>query len=1347
MSNKKFNEVFRKYFKKNVFSQDTEIELMKIIRKKKFLEIYLNVFVEKELVEKELLNLDIGFKEVKIICKDRTKEKIEKKDNLNLDLEKKTENIKSDLKVVGKIFENNDCWIPEMIKGTNKEFYGELIKLNEKFIKIKEIIGEIKDVIIWGDIVSIDFINTKDKKKYIVNINLTDYTNSITCRVIDLIKKVEFLRELKKNNTVLIKGNSTFDNYSKEILIDIKSINYVEKSEMLDTSLEKRVELHMHSNMSALDGLTSVSKIIERAYKWGHKAIAITDHGVVQAFPEAMNTVNKIKKNGGNMKIIYGVENYFVNDSISIVVGNENSDFNKDFICFDIETSGLNAQNDKIIEIGAVKVFNRTVTENFSSFINQKIEISQKITEITGIDNRMLENSPEEKKVLENFIKFCGKNPILVAHNAVFDVSFIKTSIKNNGLKFDFTFIDTVPMSRAVLSLKNYKLDTVAKFLKISEFNHHRALDDALALGCILIELFKIIEEKNNINSIQELNTGLSKADFKKLPTYHQIILVKNLIGLKNLYKLISFSHLDYFYKKPKILKSELIKYREGLLIGSACEAGDLFRAIVSGRPWDDLIEIASFYDYLEIQPLENNFYMLREKVIQDIEDLKKFNKIVIKLGNELDIPVVATGDVHFLEPYEADYRKILMFAQGYEDAENQAPLYLKPTQEMLKDFEYLGREKAHEVVIENPNKISNLIKEISPIPSGVYPPKLKGSNEELIKITWKHAKEIYGEDLPKIVKKRLERELNSIIKYGFSVLYMTAQKLVAESERLGYLVGSRGSVGSSFVANIAGISEVNPLVPHYICQKCKGSEFITDGSYGSGFDLPEKNCPKCEKPYLQDGHDIPFETFLGFEGNKTPDIDLNFSGECQEKIHKYTEKLFGKDKVFKAGTIATIAEKTGIGFVKKYSEVKNIKYKKAEILRLSIGCSGVKRTTGQHPGGMIVVPDYKEIYDFCPIQKPANDQKSENITTHFDFHSIHDTIYKLDELGHDVPSIYYYLEKFTSIKIKKVPMSDKRVLSLFTSTEALKVTPEQIDSQTGTFSLPEVGTNFVRKMLVEANPKNFADLLQISGLSHGTDVWIGNAQELIKNKICKISEVIGTRDSIMTYLTHKNIEPKTAFKIMEITRKGLASKLLKEEDINLLIKNDVPEWYIESCKKIKYLFPKAHAVAYMISTLKLAWYKIYKKIEYYAAYFTVRGEDFDGITVMQGHQAVKNKIKEINERAKGTTTAKDLTSYSTLQIINEAIARNVEFLPVDLYKSDAKMFLVENKKIRLPFSTISGIGQAAAENLREARKDGEFLSIQEIQDRTKLPKPVLETLKKYGVLKNLPESNQLSFF
>lgn len=1043
---------------------------------------------------------------------------------------------------------------PRAVFDNPRVIYGGLPK--GKAVDINQVSLDSGNVVIWGEVFSFETRISRDGSKGIYSINITDYTGSITLKIIDDIENCKRVSEIKKGEIILVKGSVTYDKYDRDIVLFPKSIAQISKIEIMDTAPQKRVELHLHTSMSAMDGVTNVAELVNRAAKWGHKAIAITDHGVAQAFPDAMNAVESLQKSGKDIFVIYGTEAYFVNDDD----------------CTDIE-------------------------------------------------------------------------------------------------------------------------------------------------------------------------------EIKRQKSFHQIILVKNQIGLKNLYKLISKAHLDYFYKKPRIPKSELIKHRDGLIIGSACEAGELIRAILEDKPFEMLLEIAKFYDYLEIQPIGNNEFLIRNQTVLDHEGLRDINRTIVKIGEVLNIPVVATCDVHFMDPHDNEYRKILMAGQGYSDAEYQAPLYFRTTDEMLLEFSYLGDEKSREVVIENTNRIADMIENVRPIPYGVFPPFIDGAQEDLIRITTERTKSRYGDPLPEVVQERLDKELNSITKHGFSVLYMTAQKLVADSEAHGYLVGSRGSVGSSFVATMSGISEVNPLYPHYVCKNCKRSEFFTDGSVGSGFDLPEKNCPICGSPYDRDGHDIPFETFLGFDGDKTPDIDLNFSGEYQSAAHRYTEKLFGQDNVFKAGTIATIAEKTGIGFVKKYEQDRNITLHKAQEIRLANGCTGIRRTTGQHPGGMVVVPKGMEIYDFCPIQRPANDQKSDNLTTHFDFHSIHDTICKLDELGHDVPTIYRYLEDYTGISVMDVSMSDPKVMSLFTSTDALGVTPEDIDSQTGTFSLPEVGTHFVRQMLIDAQPKTFSDLLQISGLSHGTDVWLGNAKDLIANKICTISEVIGTRDSIMTYLLHKGLDPKMAFQIMEITRKGKAKKLLTEEHLKAMRDHGVEQWYIDSCMKIKYMFPKAHAAAYMISTLRLGWYKVHRPVHYYAAYFTVRGEDFDGLIVIKGRQAVKNRMNEILSKGK-LATAKENASYSTLQIINEMMVRGIQVLPVDLYKSDAVKYVVEDGKIRLPFNSLSSVSSAAGESIVSARSDGyEFVSVEDFQIKTKVNKTVIESLREANVFRGLQESSQMTLF
>ncbi len=1160
----------------------------------------------------------------------------------------------------------------------------------------------------------------------------------------------ELKDKIKKDAYLRVQGEVQFDKYAKEINIMAKAIMTAQAPPpRMDTAEEKRVELHLHTQMSSMDGVTPVKTYIKRAIDWGHKAIAITDHGVVQAFPDAMNAADK-----SDLKVIYGVEAYLIDDLGNAVFSPRGQNLDDTYVVFDIETTGLSKEKEMITEIGAVKVADGKIIDRFSTFVNPQRPISAEITKLTGITDDMVKDAPTIENVLPEFLKFC-EDTVLVAHNASFDTGFIRIAAERAGLgELHHTIVDTLELARALLpELNKHKLDIVCEHLGVTLNGHHRAVNDAEATAEVFIKFLDMLAEKK-IFTLDEINVLASRTvNYKKLRAYHAIILVKNYTGLRNLYELVSMAHIDYFFRRPRIPKSKFMQMREGLILGSACEAGELYRALLDGEPKQRIEELVHFYDYLEIQPLGNNKFMIdspRVENIHSMEDIKNMNRKIVELGETYGKPVVATCDVHFIDPDDAAFRKIIMAAEGFSDADNQPPLYFRTTDEMLAEFDYLGEEKAREVVITNTNLIADQIEKIKPIPDETFPPKIEGADEQLRQICMDKAHSIYGDPLPPLVQERLETELNSIISNGYAVLYIIAQKLVWKSVADGYLVGSRGSVGSSFAANMAGITEVNSLPPHYVCPNCKYSDFDSElvksfaMEEASGCDMPDMNCPKCGTLMHKDGHDIPFQTFLGFEGDKEPDIDLNFSGEYQQTAHAYTEELFGVGHVFKAGTIGTLADKTAYGFVKKYFDEREITAHNAEITRLMNGCTGVKRTTGQHPGGLMVVPSDHNIYEFCPIQRPANDVNSTVTTTHFDYHSISGRLLKLDLLGHDDPTVIRMLYDLTGVNPQTVPLGDPATMSLFESPEALGVTAEDIGCETGTLGIPEFGTKFVRGMLLDTKPKTFADLLRISGLSHGTDVWLGNAQTLIENGTITLKETISTRDSIMIYLINKGVDKKKSFKIMEKVRKG---KGLTDEDIADMKAANVPDWYIESCQKIKYMFPKAHAAAYVMMAFRIAYFKINYPEAYYATYFTVRAcDDFDYSCMCKGMDVAKAAMREIH--AKGMeATAKDKAKMTVLELIVEFYARGFKFLPIDLYKSDSRKFIVTEEGLIPPFNSLQGLGTNAAQSIVDGREAGEFHTIEELKERTSLGRSLIDLLKENGVLNGIPETNQLSLF
>lgn len=1235
---------------------------------------------------------------------------------------------------------------PFLILGRNSN-------IKESLIRISDASPEEGRVALYGELSNME---TKELRsgKILVSFDLYDGTGSLTCKSFLKPEQADdVISKLKKARGVKLCGNLGFSNFSGEVemiantIVETKGLERVVRR---DESEVKRVELHLHTKMSQMDGMSSAADLIKRAMSWGMKSIAITDHGVVQSFPEAHKLLGR---NNPDMKVIYGVEAYLAPDKKPSVRNIKGQSLDTTYCVLDLETTGFSPRLEKITEIGVMKYQDGKVIDKFSCFVNPEKSIPPRVVEVTGITDDMVRNAETIDKVFPKLLEFI-KDSVLVAHNAEFDVGFLRHVARELGYEFDFTYLDTLSLAYELFpEYKTYKLGRIAKNLGIKVDVAHRALDDVDTTVKVFKVMLDMLKERG-VNTLEDIEIYASdetakKEAFKKLRTHHAIILAKDYVGLKNLYKLVSYSHLDYFYKKPRILRSMFKKYSEGLIIGSACSDGELYQSILLGKSDEEIEAIAREYDYLEIQPLSNNDYLIRNGEVPDKEYLREINRNIVALGEKLNKPVVATGDVHFMDPEDEIYRRILEAGQGFKDADNQAPLYLRTTEEMLEEFSYLGRDKAYEVVVTNTNLIADMCEQISPISPEKCPPHIEGCEQEIKDIAYGKAHELYGEELPDIVQQRLEKELNSIIQNGFSVMYIIAQKLVWKSNDDGYLVGSRGSVGSSVVAYMTGITEVNALPPHYRCPKCKHSDFNDYGAK-NGFDLPDKACPVCGEMMDKDGMDIPFETFLGFNGDKEPDIDLNFSGEYQAKAHRYTEVIFGKGTTFKAGTIGTIAEKTAFGYVKKYFEERNTKANKAEITRISKGCTGIKRTTGQHPGGIIVVPKGREIFEFCPVQHPADDPDSDIITTHFDYHSIDSNLLKLDILGHDDPTVIRMLQDITGVDPQKIPLDDKETMSIFSSTKALGVTPEQINSKVGTFGIPEFGTKFVRGMLLDTLPKSFSDLLCISGLSHGTDVWLGNAKDLIDGGvITSISDAVCCRDDIMVYLIKMGLEPNTSFKIMELVRKGKALKDPEKwaEYEKMMRDNNVPEWYIDSCRKIKYMFPKAHAAAYVMMAFRIAWFKVHIPLAYYAAYFSIRAKAFDAEYMIFGKEKVREKMKEISLQG-NDAAPKDKDMYDDLEIVLEMYERGFKFLPIDLYKSDWDKFKVEEDALRPPLNSISGMGNVAAEAIFNAvHEETPISSIDNLKKRAKIGNSAVDLLRKFGCLNGLSESDQVSFF
>ena len=1252
---------------------------------------------------------------------------------------------------------------PDVIFG--RDFEGE-------DIPIENITDEIGEVIIRGRVESCDDRVIAKIEKTIVILTITDLTDTIGVKIFVKSEQAEEIKgELQAGKFVKIKGVAMTDKFDHEL--GISSVTGIKRIpdftvRRMDRSVRKRVELHCHTKMSDMDGISEVKDIVKRAYQWGMPAIAITDHGVLQSFPDANHVWEDLwkaekarRKEAGEaepdkfdfFKVIYGVEGYLVDDLNPLVNGDKGQLLTGETVVFDIETTGFSPVNDRIIEIGAVKVRDGETVGRFSAFVNPEMPVPFRIEQLTGINDGMVKDAPTIDVVLPEFLAFCG-DAVLAAHNAGFDMSFIKENAGRQGIIREFTYLDTMGIARLLLpNQAKHTLDAVAKTLNILLENHHRAVDDAECTARIYKTFCQMLSERGIESLAGLMEAGRSNPEIiKKMTTYHVIILAKNNVGRTNLYTLVSKAHLDYFSRRPRIPKSELQKYREGLIIGSACEAGELYKALLDGREETELARIVNFYDYLEIQPLANNEFMIESERIENVhsfEDIKALNRRVVELGEIFHKPVAATCDVHFLDPEDEIYRRIIMAARKYENADNQAPLYLRTTEEMLEEFQYLGSDKAEEVVITNTNLIADMIDTMSPVRPDKCPPVIPDSDKTLTRICYEKAHELYGETLPEIVDKRLKKELHSIISNGFAVMYIIAQKLVWKSVEDGYLVGSRGSVGSSFVAFLAGITEVNSLSPHYRCPHCFYYDFDSEEVKafvgGSGCDMPDRKCPQCGEMLVKDGFDIPFETFLGFMGDKEPDIDLNFSGEYQSKAHKYTEVIFGHGQTYRAGTIATMADKTAFGYVKNYYEEHQIHKRKCEIDRIVRGCTGIRRSTGQHPGGIVVLPVGEDINSFTPVQHPANDMTTDIVTTHFDYHSIDHNLLKLDILGHDDPTMIRMLQDLTGVDPTAIPLDDKAVMSLFTSTEALGITPEDIGGcQVGSLGIPEFGTEFVIQMLLDTKPKHFSDLIRISGLGHGTDVWLGNAQKLIEEGKATISTAICCRDDIMIYLIHMGLDPALSFKIMESVRKG---KGLKPEWEAEMTAHSVPDWYIWSCKTIKYMFPKAHAAAYVMMAWRIAYCKVYYPLAYYAAFFSIRASAFSYEIMCRGREHLERVLHEYKKRGKDQLSKKEQDSLRDMKIVQEMYARGFEFLPIDLYRSDARLFQIVDGKLLPSFSSIDGLGEKAAYAIQEAAKQGAFLSKDDFRERAKVGKTLTDQLGDLGILGDIPESNQISIF